>query len=150
MDRINIGMKNGSFFLCFLSFFVLKHENQSQYQEIIDFWGLDGPGGPKNHARRWGASPPTFWNDLWGRRGRPDPKIWRFPAGLVCIRADVALDSTRARLSHFRRANQGSGHPQPGFRPEPKFVYISVLRAKPLQKGGDGFGPRSDPVKPQV
>ena len=40
--------------------------------EIVDFWGLGGPGGPKNHSKRWGASPPTFWNGLWGRWGRPE------------------------------------------------------------------------------
>ncbi len=28
-----------------------------------------------------GASPPTFWNGLWGRRGRPDPRNRRCPAG---------------------------------------------------------------------
>ncbi len=35
------------------------------------FWGLGGPGGPRNHSRRWGAKPPTFWN---GFGGRPDPQ----------------------------------------------------------------------------
>ncbi len=30
--------------------------------EIADFGDLGGPGDPKNHSRRWGASPPTFWN----------------------------------------------------------------------------------------
>ncbi len=25
---------------------------------IVDVWGLGGPGGPENNARRWGASPP--------------------------------------------------------------------------------------------
>ena len=29
-------------------------------QEIIDFCGLAGPGGPGNHFKRWGAKPPTF------------------------------------------------------------------------------------------
>ncbi len=49
--------------------------------EIVDFWGLGGPGGPNNHSRRWGASPPTFWNGFGGRRGRPNPTNQRFPAG---------------------------------------------------------------------
>ena len=48
--------------------------------EIVDFGGLGGPGSPKNHSRRWGAKPPTFWNGLWGRWGRPNPKNLRFPA----------------------------------------------------------------------
>jgi hypothetical protein len=26
--------------------------------EIVEFWGLGGPGGPRNHSRRWGATPP--------------------------------------------------------------------------------------------
>ncbi len=38
------------------------------------FWGLGGPGGPKNNSRRWGASPPTFWNVFWGPPGPPIPK----------------------------------------------------------------------------
>ena len=29
--------------------------------EIVDLGGLGGPGGPKNHSKRWGAKPPTFW-----------------------------------------------------------------------------------------
>ncbi len=32
--------------------------------EIVDFWGLGGPGGTKNHSKRWRAKPPTFWNGL--------------------------------------------------------------------------------------
>jgi hypothetical protein len=42
---------------------------------------LGGSGGPKNHSKRCGAKPPTFWNGFWGRRGRPDPRNRRFPAG---------------------------------------------------------------------
>jgi hypothetical protein len=49
--------------------------------EIADFRGLGGPGGPKNHYRRWGAKAPTFGYCFWGRRGRPDPKNQRLPAG---------------------------------------------------------------------
>jgi hypothetical protein len=49
--------------------------------EIVDFWGLGDPGGPKNHSERWGAKPPIFWHGFGGRRGRPDPKNRRFPAG---------------------------------------------------------------------
>ena len=26
--------------------------------EMIDFWGLAGPGGPGNPSKRWGAKPP--------------------------------------------------------------------------------------------
>ncbi len=49
--------------------------------EIVDFWGMGGPGGPKNHSRWCGASPPTFWNLCLGRRGRQNPQNNRFPAG---------------------------------------------------------------------
>ena len=28
-------------------------------------WGLGGPGDPKNHFKRWGANPPTFWKGFW-------------------------------------------------------------------------------------
>jgi hypothetical protein len=49
--------------------------------EIIDFCGLGGPGGPRNHSKKWGAKPPTFWKGFWSRRGRPDPNNLRFPAG---------------------------------------------------------------------
>jgi hypothetical protein len=28
--------------------------------EIIDFWGLGGPGGSGDPPKRWGAKPPTF------------------------------------------------------------------------------------------
>ncbi len=52
-----------------------NHENLFfRDTEIIDFWGLDGPGGARNHSRRRGASHPTFWSGLWGPRGRPDPQ----------------------------------------------------------------------------
>ncbi len=37
-------------------------------------WGLGGPGGPKNHPKRWGNSPSVFWFGCLGRRGRPNPK----------------------------------------------------------------------------
>ena len=43
--------------------------------------GLGGPGGPKNHSRRWGAKPSTFWHGFLGRRGRPDAQDRRYPAG---------------------------------------------------------------------
>ncbi len=37
---------------------------------------------PKNHSRRWGAKPPTFWNGFWGR-----PKIGDlWPAQKPCIK----------------------------------------------------------------
>ncbi len=49
--------------------------------EIVDVWGLGGPGGQTNPSKRWGAKPPTVWNGFWGRLGRPDPKNRRFPAG---------------------------------------------------------------------
>ncbi len=26
--------------------------------EIVDFWGQGGPGGPKNHSKRWGGEAP--------------------------------------------------------------------------------------------
>jgi hypothetical protein len=48
---------------------------------IHGFWaGRKSPifgvwaAGSKTHSKRWGASPPTFWNGVWGRQGRPDPK----------------------------------------------------------------------------
>ncbi len=49
--------------------------------EIVECWGLGGPGGPQNHLKKWGASPPTFWNGVGGRRGRPNPKNRRVPDG---------------------------------------------------------------------
>ncbi len=42
--------------------------------EIIDFGGLEGPGGPRNPSKRWGAKPPAFWSGLRGPKGPPDPK----------------------------------------------------------------------------
>ncbi len=50
-------------------------------RESSIFGGLGGLGGPKNHSRRWGASPSTFWNGFGGRRGRTDPKSLRFLVG---------------------------------------------------------------------
>ncbi len=47
----------------------------------LTFLGSGRPGGPKNHSRRLGASPPTFWNSFCGRRGRPEPENRRCPAG---------------------------------------------------------------------
>ena len=32
-----------------------------RYPEIIDFGGLDGPGGPRNHFKRRGTSRPAGW-----------------------------------------------------------------------------------------
>ena len=49
--------------------------------ETDEFWGLGGPGGPKNHSKGWRASPPIFWNGFWDRRGPQTPKNLRFPAG---------------------------------------------------------------------
>ncbi len=65
--------------------------------EIDDFQGLGDPGGPTNHSRRWGASPLTFWNGFWGRRGRPNPKHRRLPAG---PEACIQNPSVRASISH--------------------------------------------------
>ncbi len=53
-----------------------NHENLFfRDPEIIDFGGLDGPGGPRKHSKRRGASRPAFWSCFWGPRGCPDPKI---------------------------------------------------------------------------
>jgi len=49
--------------------------------EIVDFWGLGGPGWPGNLPKRWGASPPTFLEGFPAARGRPDPQNRRFRVG---------------------------------------------------------------------
>jgi hypothetical protein len=41
--------------------------------EIVDVGGLGGPGGPKQHSERWGASPPIFWIGVLGPPGPPRP-----------------------------------------------------------------------------
>ncbi len=40
--------------------------------EIVDFWGLGGPGSLGDSLKGWGASPPTCLKSLEGSRGRPD------------------------------------------------------------------------------
>ncbi len=47
----------------------------------FDVGCLIGPGGAQNPSQKAGGFTPPFWNGLWGRRGRPDPKNHRFPAG---------------------------------------------------------------------
>jgi hypothetical protein len=45
------------------------------------------PGGPKNHSRRWGASPPTFWNGVWAFGAAHTTTIDDFrPAQKQCIK----------------------------------------------------------------
>ncbi len=59
-------------------------------------------------------------------------------------------------------ANQGSGHVQPGFRPEPEIVYIWGLSGRDRLPNPstrwraspptflEGFGGRSGPFRPQI
>ncbi len=35
-------------------------------QQSSNIWGLDGPGGPRNHSERQGASRMAFWKGFWG------------------------------------------------------------------------------------
>jgi hypothetical protein len=51
--------------------------------EIIDFWGLGGPVGPKNHSKRSGVSPPTVWNGLRGLPGPPGPQTSMISGSLI-------------------------------------------------------------------
>ncbi len=45
-------------------------------------WGVwAAPAAPKTIPKGWGRRPPTFWDDFWGRQGRPHAKHRRFPAG---------------------------------------------------------------------
>ncbi len=39
---------------------------------MLEIWAA--PAAPKNHSKRLGAQPPTFWLGLWGRRGPPRPQ----------------------------------------------------------------------------
>ncbi len=41
--------------------------------EIVDVWGLGGPGGSKKHSKRWGAKPPTFCDCFLGPPRPPEP-----------------------------------------------------------------------------
>jgi hypothetical protein len=51
------------------------HENISSGTQTSSIWGgLDGPGSPRNHSKRWGTLRPAVWNGFWEPRGRPDPK----------------------------------------------------------------------------
>ncbi len=56
------------------------HENLFLDPEIIQLWGLDGPGGPRNHSERRGAKRPHFG---WvsgapgaGQTSKTQPKNW--------------------------------------------------------------------------
>ncbi len=42
--------------------------------EIIDLWGLDGPGASETITQGGGLRPPPFGICFWGPRGRPDPQ----------------------------------------------------------------------------
>ena len=48
--------------------------------EIVDFAGLSGTSYRKTHWKRWGASPPTFSDLFYSKRGRLDSQNRRFPA----------------------------------------------------------------------
>ena len=67
--------------------------------EIGHVGGLGDPGGPAGPSKRWGASPPIFWNGLPGPRGRPDLKHDRFPilkrcySHPMCSHVQVSLKS---------------------------------------------------------
>ncbi len=44
--------------------------------EIVDFGGLRGPGGPKTHRKRFGASPPPpFPMGFWAAGAALTPQI---------------------------------------------------------------------------
>ncbi len=42
--------------------------------EIVDFWGLGGPDGPKKHSRRWGGEASHLLEWLLGPPGPPRPQ----------------------------------------------------------------------------
>ncbi len=59
---------------------------------IIDFGSLDGPGGPRNHSKRWGAKCPAFWSGFRGppSRAAQTPQIDDFWAqGKISFRAYI-------------------------------------------------------------
>ena len=47
-------------------------------RESSIFGGLGGPGGPQNHSRRWGASPPPSGMVCWAAGAAQTPQIVDF------------------------------------------------------------------------
>ncbi len=86
---------------------------------IVDLWGLGGPGGPKNHSRRWGASPPHLLKWCLGPPGPPRPKQSSISGRLTLehilgfsVFAMVCLRSRGAS----GRPPESPGSPTEGFR----------------------------------
>ena len=82
---------------------------------MVDIWGLGGPGGPGNHSKRWGPSAPTVWNGFWGTRGHPDPKYLLF----------VVDQKTMCQKSWCMRGTWRETIPKGGGRRPPQFGKVS-------------------------